>query len=134
MYEIGGGAALTILTIYIKDPRSRADPGFPVGGRQHTILPNFPKKLHESEKTLVHVGGGGTFLLCPLNLLLFLEKCMNMKTSEAIGDACILCTMPCPYSRPRNSISLYSNKNVGASFDESEFSLFHVVFGKMFAK
>ena len=34
-----------------------ADPGFPRGGdansprgRQHTILPNFPKKLHEIER------------------------------------------------------------------------------------
>ena len=54
------------LTIYINDPRPRADPEFPVGGganppggRQHTILSNFPKKMHGSEKILVRWGGGG---------------------------------------------------------------------------
>ena len=45
-----------------------ADPGFPVGGganhtsysgRQHMILPKFPKKLHEIEKSLGCGGRGG---------------------------------------------------------------------------
>ena len=43
-----------------------ADPGFfvgwdfnPPGDRQRTILPNVKKKLHEIEKILGRVGGGG---------------------------------------------------------------------------
>ena len=41
-----------------------ADPGFPrggganlSGGRQHTILPKFPKKLHEIERIWTPEGG-----------------------------------------------------------------------------
>ena len=43
----------------VSAPLAGADPGFPVGGganppggRQHMILPNFAKKLHEIEKIL----------------------------------------------------------------------------------
>ena len=43
------------------------DPGFPRGGsanspgggRQHTILPKFPKKLHEIERIWTRGWGGG---------------------------------------------------------------------------
>ena len=36
------------------DPGFRVGGGFdPTGGCQHTILPNFPKKLHEIEKKIL---------------------------------------------------------------------------------
>ena len=51
---------------------SVADPGFPRGGgtnspwggRQHTILPKIPKKLHEIERIWAPGGGASKILLC----------------------------------------------------------------------
>ena len=50
-----------------------ADPGFPrgggansPGGRQHTILPNFPKKVHEIERIWTPGGGEGRVPCTPL--------------------------------------------------------------------
>ena len=57
-------------------PGSAADPGFPQGwganspgggGRQHTILPNFPENCMKSEEFGRPGGGGGAPPATPLN-------------------------------------------------------------------
>ena len=42
-------------------------------GSQHTNLPDFPQKMHEIEKFLVRVGGGGRVGGTPLDPLLYLN-------------------------------------------------------------
>ena len=42
------------------------------GGRQHTILPNFPKKLHEIERIWTE---GGSYLAFPLRSATACEQC-----------------------------------------------------------
>ena len=66
-----------------------ADPGFPRGGgtnsrggRQHTILANFPKKLHEIERIWTQ---GGTHPSRPLSLdppLRILQFLWMLETSK----------------------------------------------------
>ena len=75
-----------------------ADPGFPRGGganspgagRQHTILPNFPQKLHEIERIWTPRGGARPkfYFVDPplLSLLLSLALAPGLLVAFRVGS------------------------------------------------
>ena len=75
-------------------PYAVADPGFPrgggansPGGRQHTILPNFPPKLHEIERIWTPRGGRASkILLC--RSATAMDRQMLLKTLPSSNFVC----------------------------------------------